>query len=50
MVFKILRVSSFAWLEPFNNTALKPGVFSVEEQPKANCVYGLLAVCSGGIT
>lgn len=50
MVFKSLRVSSLAWLEPFNNTALKPGVFSVEEQPRADRAYGLLAVCSGGIT
>lgn len=50
MVFKSLRVSSFAWLEPFNNTALKPGVFSLEEQPGADRVYGLLAGCSGGIT
>lgn len=49
-MFKSLRVSSFAWLEPFNNTALKPGVFSVEEQPRADRVNGLFAVCSGGIT
>lgn len=37
------RVSSFAWLEPFNNASLKPGVCSLEARPGGDAVYGFLA-------